>query len=124
VACMAQLQQLLHAFAPAGVPPRAGLPLPSTGRLLPAVRSAVPAEPHTAELPAAGVSPAVLQALGQLSAREREVLGLLLANYRTRSIARTLFISPHTVRNHLKAIFDKLGVHSQIELLERLGQYR
>jgi DNA-binding NarL/FixJ family response regulator len=63
-------------------------------------------------------------ALQQLSRREREVLRLLLANKRTRTIAKTLFISPQTVRNHLRAIFSKLGVHSQIELLERVGPYR
>jgi DNA-binding CsgD family transcriptional regulator len=35
-------------------------------------------------------------------------------------IASTLGISPHTVRNHLKAVFRKLGVHSQEALLELL----
>ena len=34
-----------------------------------------------------------------------------------------LYISAHTVRTHLKSIFRKLGVRSQISLLERLGQY-
>ena len=34
--------------------------------------------------------------------------------------ARTLYLSEHTVRNHLKAIFRKLDAHSQTELLDRL----
>jgi DNA-binding NarL/FixJ family response regulator len=58
--------------------------------------------------------------LGILSAREREVLHSLLAGQRVPTIARGLYLSPHTVRNHLKSIFRKLGVHSQTELLEGL----
>ena len=52
--------------------------------------------------------------------REEEVLALLAANYRVKSIATELGISPSTVRNHLKAIFRKAGVGSQAELVERL----
>ena len=58
--------------------------------------------------------------LSELSAREWEVLRELLAHNRVAAIARKLFISPATVRNHLKSIFAKLGVHSQQELLERI----
>ena len=61
--------------------------------------------------------------LRQLSRREREVLRLLLANQRPQAIAETLFISPYTVRNHLRSIFDKLAVRSQAELFARLGQH-
>ena len=64
-----------------------------------------------------------LKDLRNLSPREWEILQLLLANYRTQTIARSLHISTHTVRTHLKSIFRKLGVRSQISLLERLGQY-
>jgi DNA-binding CsgD family transcriptional regulator len=55
-----------------------------------------------------------------LTRRERDVLALLLDGRRVSSIARTLYLSEHTVRNHLKAIFRKLGAHSQTELLDRL----
>jgi DNA-binding CsgD family transcriptional regulator len=55
-----------------------------------------------------------------LTRRERDVLALLLDGRRVASIARTLYLSEHTVRNHLKAIFRKLGAHSQAELLDRL----
>jgi DNA-binding NarL/FixJ family response regulator len=65
----------------------------------------------------------LLSALRRLSRREREVLRLLLANQRPQMIARRLFISPYTVRNHRQAIFSKLNVHSHIELLSRLGPY-
>ena len=55
-----------------------------------------------------------------LTARELEVVRLLLSNGRVRSIAEDLDISPHTVRNHLRSIFRKLGVHSQVELIQEL----
>jgi DNA-binding NarL/FixJ family response regulator len=61
--------------------------------------------------------------LTQLSRREREVLQLLLKNKKPRVIARSLFISHHTVRNHLRSIFSKLAIHSQTELVLRFGQY-
>lgn len=52
-----------------------------------------------------------------LSAREREVLEQLAKHRRVGWVASALHISEHTVRNHLKAIFWKLDVHSQDELL-------
>ena len=58
--------------------------------------------------------------LRTLSEREREILSELAAGSRVPSIATRLFISPHTVRNHLKAIYRKLGVGSQAELIERV----
>jgi PAS domain S-box-containing protein len=48
-----------------------------------------------------------------LSAREKEVLVLLVQGQAAREIADTLCISYATVRNHLHAILRKLGVHSQ-----------
>jgi DNA-binding NarL/FixJ family response regulator len=62
-----------------------------------------------------------LQKLGaNLSVREREILDAMGRGQRVAAIARALQISPHTVRNHLKSIFRKLEVHSQVELLGRL----
>lgn len=61
-----------------------------------------------------------LPGAGMLSGREREVLELVAEGYRVSTIARELFVSPSTIRNHLSAIFRKLGVGSQAELLERL----
>lgn len=58
--------------------------------------------------------------LGSLSAREREVLIHLVAGERVSAIAAKLHISPHTVRNHLKALYRKLEVHSQAQLIERV----
>jgi len=53
-----------------------------------------------------------------LTAREGEILDLLLAGLSVASIAPRLCISPHTVRNHVKHICAKLGVGSQRELRE------
>jgi DNA-binding CsgD family transcriptional regulator len=58
--------------------------------------------------------------LDLLSRRERDVVTQLLQGHRVVSIAELLDVSEHTVRNHLKSIFRKLGVHSQAELVDRL----
>jgi DNA-binding CsgD family transcriptional regulator len=50
-----------------------------------------------------------------LSPREREVLRHLAIGKKTDQIAGELFLSPATVRNHIRAILTKLNVHSRIE---------
>lgn len=60
--------------------------------------------------------------LTQLSERERDVVLALCRGLRLSEIARVLGISHHTARNHLKRVFKKLHVHSQVELLVVLGQ--
>ena len=55
-----------------------------------------------------------------LSSRQQEILRRLLEGERVPTIARTLYLSPTTVRNHLCAMFRKFGVHSQEELIERV----
>ena len=59
-------------------------------------------------------------ALRELSQRQLEILRRLLWGERVPMIARDLFLSQSTVRNHLSAIYRRLGVHSQAELLARL----
>lgn len=53
--------------------------------------------------------------LARLTAREREVLGLMAAGCRNDAIAARLVISTPTVRTHAQNILSKLGVHSQLE---------
>lgn len=55
-----------------------------------------------------------------LSPREREILSELVAGLRVPAIASKLFISPHTVRNHLKSMYRKLYVSDQAALIERI----
>jgi DNA-binding CsgD family transcriptional regulator len=52
-----------------------------------------------------------------LSPREREVLRHLSGGEGTDEIARKLFVSRATVRNHVRAILSKLKVHSRIEAI-------
>ncbi len=56
--------------------------------------------------------------LARLSPRERDVLEHLLDGHRVSTISQRLEVSEHTVRNHLKSMFRKLGVHSQPELID------
>lgn len=63
--------------------------------------------------------PLLLSAHG-LSPREAEVATLVLRGNPTRAIADELHISGHTVQDHLKAVFDKIGVRSRRDLVSRL----
>lgn len=65
------------------------------------------------------IAPIVVEALS-LTSREREVLGALSAGRSTSEIAAGLFLSPHTVRDHIKMIFEKAGVNSRAELTAKL----
>jgi DNA-binding NarL/FixJ family response regulator len=58
-------------------------------------------------------SPRVPPAHG-LTTRELEVLGLLARGVTTESISTSLFLSTHTVRNHIRNILAKLGAHSKL----------
>jgi DNA-binding CsgD family transcriptional regulator len=66
--------------------------------------------------PALAVLDGALRALG-LSAREREVAALLLPGHSAKAIAAALTISPWTVQDHIKAIYEKTGVRSRPELV-------
>lgn len=64
--------------------------------------------------------PTSIKGFDELSPRQREIVARLLGGERVTEIARALYLSPSTVRNHLTAVFRKFGVHSQIELLSAL----
>ena len=51
-----------------------------------------------------------------LTAREREVAGLVVDRRTNSQIAEALFLSPKTVETHLRNLFHKLGVSSRVEL--------
>ena len=55
--------------------------------------------------------------IGLLSERERQVIQHLAGGMSNREIAQALGLSPHTVKNYLFRIFDKLGVSNRTELL-------
>jgi DNA-binding CsgD family transcriptional regulator len=69
------------------------------------------AVPTSAELPE----------IGSLTTREYEIVVRLARGERVAMIARALFLSESTVRNHLTAVYRKFGVMSQQQLLEKLN---
>jgi len=52
-----------------------------------------------------------------LSDREQQVVTLVCEGLSNKTIARTLKVSEGTVKSHLHAIFQKLGVRSRYEVL-------
>jgi DNA-binding CsgD family transcriptional regulator len=67
----------------------------------------------------ADVAPLIVEAYG-LSARELDVTRAIARGLSTSEIAAELFLSPHTVRDHVKATFEKVGVSSRGELVHRV----
>jgi DNA-binding NarL/FixJ family response regulator len=58
------------------------------------------------------------QKIDTLTPRERQIVAAIAsdAGATTRKIAEKLHISDHTIRNHLTAIYDKLGLSNRLEL--------
>jgi DNA-binding NarL/FixJ family response regulator len=56
-----------------------------------------------------------------LSGRERAVAAALGEGQRYKEVADSLGISINTVRKHIRSIYDKLQVHSKVEMLAKLG---
>ena len=56
----------------------------------------------------------------ELTPRERELVALVVGGLRTQQLAERLFITPYTVKDHLKAVFEKVGVRSRGELVGRM----
>jgi DNA-binding CsgD family transcriptional regulator len=67
----------------------------------------------------AEIAPLIVQAY-DLSKRETEVMQMVVRGLSTAEISKTLLISLNTVQDHLKAIFDKVGVRTRRELVGQL----
>ncbi|MEA4925302.1 MAG: response regulator transcription factor [Syntrophomonadaceae bacterium] len=61
-----------------------------------------------------------LDAMGTLTCREREVLGLLGKSFSNQEIAQYLCLSESTVKTHLRNVFRKLEVHNRSEAMALL----
>jgi len=59
------------------------------------------------------------EAFPELTAREREVLDLIAAGLNNQEIARHLYLSTKTVRNHISNIFTKLQVADRAQAIVR-----
>jgi DNA-binding CsgD family transcriptional regulator len=68
---------------------------------------------------AAEVAPIIMLAYG-LSAQERMITGLVCQGMSTIEIAADAGISSNTVQDHLKSVFDKVGVRSRRELVVQI----
>jgi DNA-binding CsgD family transcriptional regulator len=65
------------------------------------------------------IAPIIIEAYS-LTPRERDVVGALASGDTTSEIASRLFLSQHTVRDHIKTVFEKVGVSSRAELVAKL----
>jgi DNA-binding CsgD family transcriptional regulator len=67
----------------------------------------------------AEIAPLIMQVY-DLSKREGETMQLVVRGFSTAEISQEFHISPNTVQDHLKAIFEKTGVRSRRELVGHL----
>lgn len=71
--------------------------------------------------PSRGEAAPLLMHLHQLTGREREVTRLLLTGLSTHDIAAELWITPETLRGHVKSVLAKMAVSSRAELFAKLS---
>ena len=65
-----------------------------------------------------------LAAIDRLTPREREIAEEIVSGRTHKEIARTLGLSPATIRNHTQAILAKLGLHNKAMLANVVGAGR
>ena len=68
---------------------------------------------------ASEVAPLIVEAYG-FTQRELEVTRAIARGLGTAEIAAHLFVSQHTVRDHVKSVFEKVGVSSRGELVAKV----
>jgi len=78
--------------------------------------------PVAGRVPAAGRPPPDEDAVGRLTAKEREVLALLAQGHSNKQIARALYVSEATVKTHLQHMYGKLAVQNRFGALSRAAE--
>ena len=59
-----------------------------------------------------------------ITQREYEVLEQLATGHSNKEIAEQLFVSPHTVKSHLKRLYDKLEASSRVQAIKKAKELR
>jgi DNA-binding NarL/FixJ family response regulator len=91
-------------------------------RLVGASSAALARIPLSAAEPASEAAPVPANnAWAALSAREAQVARAVTAGRSNKEVASQLFISERTVKAHLSAVFEKLGVRDRLQLVLRLA---
>jgi DNA-binding CsgD family transcriptional regulator/TolB-like protein/Tfp pilus assembly protein PilF len=75
-----------------------------------------PLEPASLQVKGGDAFAACAERLG-VTAREAEIVRLLLEGRDSKRIGQALFISDHTVKNHIHNIYQKLGIRHRVQLV-------
>ena len=78
---------------------------------------------RAAPAPVASVTPTAANPWALLSAREVQVARAVSAGRSNKEVADLMFISERTVKAHLGAIFEKLGLRDRLQLVLRLAAF-
>jgi two-component system nitrate/nitrite response regulator NarL len=73
-------------------------------------------KPLTAPPAAKEIPRAALRPVDTLTRREKSIISCLVQGWRNKEIAERLHITEQTVKNHLRTIYDKVGVSDRLEL--------
>ena len=60
----------------------------------------------------------------RITAREREIVALIVAGFSNKDIARELDIAVHTVKTHVHNILEKLDVRNRLQLAALMRTHR
>jgi DNA-binding NarL/FixJ family response regulator len=61
--------------------------------------------------------------IGDLSARQREILEMVVEGLSNAQIAGRLYLSESTIKQHLGAVYKELGVHNRTEAAKRCREH-
>ena len=75
-----------------------------------------PLGPQPPPPPEKTVPRSALRPVDTLTRREKSIISCLVQGWRNREIAERLHITEQTVKNHLRTIYDKVGVSDRLEL--------